>query len=86
VLLGEKLTVKLLLWFGTSVSGVVRPPMAKPGPLVLAAEMVTLTPPVLLMLTVWLLLPSRVRLPKETLAGFAVNRPGVTPLPVSVTL
>ena len=50
---GVNATVKVMLWAGLSVSGVVIPLSWNPAPLTVACEMFTLDPPVLVRVTLW---------------------------------
>lgn len=70
-----------MLCAGLNVSGVEMPLMANPAPLTLAAEIVTLVPPVLVTVSDKLELLPMVTLPKLRLVGFDVKVPGVTPVP-----
>jgi hypothetical protein len=81
---GKNATVKLTLWPGFKVTGKLKP-VALKLEVAPAAEIVTLAPPEFVRVSarVWLL-PTRT-LPNPRLAGLAVSRPGVTPVPDSGT-
>ena len=83
---GAKVTLKLVLVFAATTSGVDRPLALKPGPLVLTEEIVTLDPPELLRFTVWVLLWPVVTLPKAMLDGLATSCPAVSPIPAKATV
>ena len=56
-----------------------------PAPVILAWLIVTLDPPVFVIFSVSWELPPTSTFPKLRLAGFAVNAPGVTPVPDNAT-
>lgn len=70
-----------MLCEGLKVSGVEMPLKVKPVPLTLNAEIVTLTPPVFVIVSDNAELLPTVTVPKLRLVGFAVSVPGVTPAP-----
>jgi hypothetical protein len=78
---GVNVTVKVALCPAVSVTGVVIPLRVKPAPLIVAEEIVTLTPPVLVTVSDRDCLFPTVTLPKLRLVGFAPKAPGVTPVP-----
>ena len=55
----------------------------KPVPLMLACEMLTAVPPVLVRVTVADCVVPVVTLPNDSLVGLSVSVPGVTPVPVN---
>jgi hypothetical protein len=57
--------------------------MLNPLPLAVACEMVTLVPPVLVIVSVALCCEPTFTLPKDLLAGLLVNCPGLMPVPES---
>ena len=81
---GANLAVTEVFWPARIVTGTVSPLMLKPGPVTLAAEIVTLAVPVFdNVIGTDPLLPTR-RLPKFTVEGFADRAPCV-PVPVKAT-
>jgi len=82
---GVKVTVKLALCPGVSVTGVEIPCMAKPVPLTPTLEIVTVEPPVLVTVSGsgWLVPVCTV--PKFKLVGFAPSAPSAAPVPVNAT-
>jgi hypothetical protein len=66
--------------------GRVNPLMEKPVPLTVAAEMVTVDPPVLVRVSERFVLLPTCRLPKARLVGLAVSVPWATPVPESAML
>jgi hypothetical protein len=80
---GEKSTVNDVLWPSVNVKGKASPLTLNPGPLIAAAEIVRLDPPVLVRVSAKLALLPTWTLPNARLVGFAVNMPWVTPLPES---
>lgn len=80
---GEKSTVNSVLWPAVKVKGKASPLKLNPGPLIAAAEIVRLDPPVLVSVSAKLALLPTWTLPNARLVGFAVNMPWVTPLPES---
>ena len=66
--------------------GRVKPLMENPVPLTVAAEMVTVDPPVLVRVSERFVLLPTCRLPKARLVGVAVRVPGATPVPESAML
>ncbi len=80
---GEKSTVKDVLWPAVNVKGKDSPLKLNPAPLAEAAEIVRLVPPVLVRVSDKLELLPTCTLPNATLAGFAVSVPCVTPVPES---
>ena len=75
---GVNVTLKLALWPPVSVTGAVIPLKVKPAPLIPTCEIVTLEPPVLVIVPdrAWLL--PTVTLPKLRVVGFDPSAPGVT--------
>lgn len=65
------------------VSGVVKPLSWNPVPLTVACEILTLVPPVLVNVTVWVCFEPTVTLPKFSLPGLRESCPSLTPLPVT---
>jgi hypothetical protein len=83
-LVGEKVAVKVTLWFAVSVRGKVKPVMEKTDdPDQFACEMVIVDPPVLVRVSDKLALLPTCTFPKARLVGFAVSAPCVTPVPDS---
>ena len=80
---GAKVTVNEVLWPAFNVIGNVSPLMLKPAPLALAAEIVTLLPPLFVSVSDQFELLPTVTLPNARLLGFGVKVPGVTPVPES---
>ena len=79
---GVNETVKVVLCpAAMSVTGVVIPLMENPEPLIVAEEIVTLTPPVLVTVSDRDCLFPTVTLPKPRLVGFAPRAPGASPVP-----
>jgi len=78
---GVNVTVKLELCPALSVTGVVIPLRVNPEPLIVAEEIVTLAPPVLVIVSDRDCLFPTVTLPKLRLVGFAPSAPGATPVP-----
>lgn len=81
---GVNTTLKLVLCPAARVIGTVTPVRVNPLPLTPTCEIVTLVPPVLVIVSDrdWLL--PTVTLPKLKLVGLAPSVPGVTPVPDSV--
>jgi len=73
VVVGAKLTVKLVLWLGPRTSGKDNPLILKPFPHTPAVTSTTFPVPVLMRVTVWLLLVPTVTLPKLTLCGLELS-------------
>jgi hypothetical protein len=80
---GEKSTVKDVLWPAANVKGKVSPLKLNPVPLAAAAETVRLVPPVLVRVSDKLVLLPTWTLPKARLVGFGVSAPCATPVPDS---
>jgi hypothetical protein len=80
---GEKSTVKDVLWPAVSVKGKDSPLKLNPVPLAEAAEIVRLDPPVLVRVSDKLKLLPTCTPPKARLVGFAVSAPCVRPVPES---
>lgn len=80
---GANVTLKLALCPAAKVKGAAMPLNVNPVPVTLTCEIVTLEPPVLVIVSGsdWLL--PTVTLPKLSVVGFAPKLPGVTPVPVS---
>jgi hypothetical protein len=78
---GVKVTLNDALCPGANINGVVIPAMLNPVPLTVAAEIVAFTPPVFLMVSVWVWLCPTATLVKVT--GVAVRVEGVTAVPIS---
>ena len=87
LVVGEKSTVNEVLWPAVNVKGKDRPLKLNPLPLV-AAEIVTVDPPVLVKVSDRLLLLPTWTLPNARLEGLGLRVPGVTPAPerLSTTL
>jgi hypothetical protein len=83
---GANVTVKVALWPAVSVAGVVMPLRVKPAPLVATWEIVTLEPPVLVIVSDKDCLLPTVTLPKLRLVGFEPSAPAATPAPDNGTL
>src|SRR5208282_255081 len=81
---GEKSTVKDVLWPAVNVKGKDSPLKLNPVPLAAAAEMVRLDPPVLVSVSDRLLLLPTWTLPNAKLEGLGESTPAVTPVPVPV--
>jgi hypothetical protein len=80
---GVKVTVNVVLCPAVSVTGVVIPLRANPAPLIVAEEIVTLEPPVLIIVPESDCLFPIVMLPKARLVGFDPKPPGEMPVPKS---
>ena len=80
---GDKSTVKDVLWPAVSVTGKVSPLKLNPVPLAVAAEIVRLVPPVFVSFSGKLVLLPTCTLPNARLVGFAVSVPCVMPVPES---
>src|SRR5208282_1633339 len=80
---GEKSTVKDVLWPAVNVKGKDSPLKLNPVPPAEAAEIVRLDPPVLVRVSDKLELLPTCTLPNARLVGFAVSAPCVTPVPDS---
>ncbi len=86
VLAGVNTTLKDAVCPAARVNGRERPLTAKPAPLTLALETVTLPLPVLFRVAGWVLLPPTVTLPKLMLVGLTVSADvDATPVPLSAT-
>lgn len=79
---GAKVTVKVVVFPAANVLGVVIPLKLNPVPLMLACEMVTLLPPVFVMVAVTVCCVPTVTLPRASLEGLLASCPAVTPVPV----
>ena len=79
---GANCTENDVLWPAFNVRGNFNPLRLKPAPLAAAAEMVTLFPPELVMVSESVFELPTCTLPKLRLAGVGVSCPGVTPVPV----
>jgi len=84
LVVGEKSTVKDVLWPAVNVKGKDSPLKLNPVPLAAAAEMVRLDPPVLVSVSDRLLLLPTWTLPNAKLEGLGESTPAVTPVPVPV--
>ena len=82
---GLKVTVKVMLPLAVRVAGKVRPLTEKLAFETLAAEILTVVPPVLVTVSDRPLVLPTATLPKERLAGLAASAPPVTPVPESAT-
>ena len=82
-LVGAKLVLKVMLWFGATATGNVNPLIEKPVPLIVACEMLTVEPPVLVRVSDLLLLVPTWTLPKLKLEALGVRVPPATPSPAS---
>ena len=78
---GANETLKVALCPAVRVTGVVIPVKLNPDPLIATCEIVTLVPPLLVMVSDRDCLFPTVTLPKPRLVGLAPSVPGVTPLP-----
>ena len=78
---GVKLTLKLALCPGVSVTGVVMPLSVKPAPLIPTSERVRLEPPVLLTVSAKAWLLPTCTLPKARLVGLDPSAPSATLAP-----
>jgi hypothetical protein len=78
---GANVTVKFTLCPAVSVTGVLMPLRLKPVPLMPACEIVTLEPPVLVIVPERVGLLPTVTLPKSRLVGFDARVPTETPVP-----
>ena len=83
VVVGAKLTLNDALCPAESVIGRERPAILNPVPLIDAAEIVTLVPPLFTRVSEPLLLVPTVTLPRLMLLRLGERPPGVMPLPVS---
>ena len=83
LVVGEKSTVKEVLWPAFNVKGKVSPLRLNPLPLAVAAEMVRLDPPELVSVSDKLELLATCTLPNARLVGFAASVPCATPVPES---
>src|SRR5713101_1707517 len=81
LVVGEKSTVKEVLWPAFNVKGKVSPLKLNPLPLAVAAEIVRLDPPVLVSVSDKLVLLPTCTLPNARLVGFEVSVPCVMPVP-----
>ncbi len=75
LVVGEKSTVKEVLWPAFNVKGKVSPLRLNPLPLAVAAEMVRLDPPELVSVSDKLELLATCTLPNARLVGFAASVP-----------
>jgi hypothetical protein len=82
---GAKVTLNDVLCPGVKVTGGVIPEILNPVPAAVAAEIVTLAPPVFVTVSVWLEFCPTVILVKVRLVGDAVRVPDVTAVPVKGT-
>ena len=82
---GEKSTVKDVLWPAFSVTGDASPLKLNPVPLAVAAEILRLVPPVLVRVPVSEFEVPTWIFPKLKLVGFDPNWPCATPVPESAT-
>ena len=80
---GAKTTANVVLWFGASVSGRVRPVSLKPEPLKVACKIVRFVAPEFFRVSVCVWLVFTCTLPKVKLVGLAVKLPATTAVPVS---
>jgi len=78
---GANITLNVALCPAVIVAGRLGPVKLNPLPLADALETVTLTPPVLVIVTGTVLLVPTVTFPKLTLLGFAVSEPAARPVP-----
>jgi len=83
---GAKVTLRLALCPAFKVRGKVRPLALNPEPVAPAAEIVTLVPPELVIVSASVVVLPVVTFPKLRLAGLVVSWPGVVPVPESATL
>jgi hypothetical protein len=86
---GANLTCKFVLWPAANVSGTVIPLNVKPAPLVATCEMVTLEPPMFVMVSEMVLFCPTVRLPKLSEEGFGLSVPAeamLVPVPDRATV
>ena len=80
---GVKATVKVALCPAVSVNGTVRPLRLNPDPLTVAWLILTLLPPVLVIVSEAVCWLPTFTLPKFSLDGLLVSCPGATPVPES---
>jgi len=80
---GAKTILKVTLWPTLRVVGKVKPLAVKPAPVVLAAEIVTLDPPELVSVSVFVCELPTGTLPKARLVGLVASWPDVLAVPES---
>jgi hypothetical protein len=78
---GANVVLRLTLWPAFRVIGKLKPLTLNPEPVALAAEMVTLAPPELVMVSARVWEVPTWTLPKPRLAGLVVSWPEVAPVP-----
>ncbi len=83
---GAKFAVKLKVWEGASVAGVLTPVRLNPVPLAVMLDIVAAAFPLLVSVINWLALLLVETFPKFTLAGLALNCPTAVDEPVPVKL
>jgi len=83
LVVGEKSTVKDVLWPAVNVKGKTSPLKLNPVPLAVAAEIVRPVPPVLVRVSDKLVLLPTWTLPNARVVGFAASTPCVMPVPES---
>lgn len=83
---GLNSTLKLVLWLGPNVIGVVAPEMLNPVPLAAICEIVTVDPPVLVRVSESDELLPTVTVPNLRLLGLAVSAPAATPVAERLTV
>jgi len=80
---GAKTILKVTLWPTLRIIGKIKPLAVKPAPVVLAAEIVTLDPPELVSVSVFVCELPTGTLPKARLVGLVASWPDVLAVPES---
>ena len=83
---GVKVTLKVVLWPAVKVNGVVMPLRANPLPAIVALLIVTLDPPLFVMVAVCFWFLPICTVPNAMMFDPVVSDPGVTPVPERATL